>query len=1061
VDFVHLHAHSHYSVDDGVAGVKELALRARQLGMRSLALTDHNTLAGIVQFCRACRDVGVRPIVGCELDFASFSARIAASTHFRLPLLVETELGYRNLVWLVTRACSNGRNGMPFLRHEDLTGRTGGLTALAGGEASELFHLIEASRLEDTEAHIQHLARLFGRDGVVFELQDFGHPKARQVNDRLYRLGDFLQMRCVATNNVHFLRPEDSVCMDFLRRDRAPTYLDFQGVRNPAHTRHLASADEMRTKFIKYTKAFYATNDIAERCQYQPNFDKRRFPVQDFVRGFDADSFLWDLTFREARVKFVELSAEIKNRLNQEFDYIKTERLSNNIMLLWDISQFCHRNKINPGVGRGNMISSLVAYILGITQINPLDYKLKFLGFDDLDSHERCLTVEVPQKHTRQLLEFLRETFGSDACSAIGKHQMAQRQAVAKEICAWFNFPLAKVDLDTAEPERNALGRLPDIESFFARKKDGVALPNAQVVHFMLSRLLPRPRGLTIVEHQFAISGENLNNLVPRVELDDELVTQMDAGSLDALNIPRINIEFDSVLNILDSATTWVRKEENAAFDPDRVPMDDEDTYDLLCRGLTNGIAPFNSITLKSLLRMHRPRNFMSLVKIKGMERNPGREQEADVREHVPDCQLTYRCAFIKAHYPLSFMAALLTHSFRQWKKFAVALREAKQLGLRILPPDINLSAFEFSQGHKAIRTGLMVVNGMGEKAYAELARVRKGGDFNDLLDLVRRTDSRLIHTRLLTNLVKAGALDGFGLNRAQTLKMIEDGIEQARDDGGGQGNLFEDTDDRGQFAAIEPPKVSEMPMSDLIRNEIAAAGYCISHDQLHLYSDLVKQCRALGPHELTPRMVGNEVHVAGFLDHVETDSPLVEDGEQVLLDLEGHVVSMPVKASKLYSHALGAHAPVMVGGVVQRRKDETYLKGLTAFTLRMVQQMSEQVVRLDLNLEGEDFRTVRLIRKLVGQYRGKGTTIAVQNFARHGLARWYLRGIEHTPVFFSPPFYYALKKILPEDRISLIATENADPDLLHALSPARFASPAASGRAEPTEDQSSVVDAY
>jgi hypothetical protein len=222
-----------------------------------------------------------------------------------------------------------------------------------------------------------------------------------------------------------------------------------------------------------------------------------------------------------------------------------------------------------------------------------------------------------------------------------------------------------------------------------------------------------------------------------------------------------------------------------------------------------------------------------------------------------------------------------------------------------------------------------------------------------------------------------------------------------------------------------------------------------------------VKQCRALAPSELTPKMVGKEVHVAGFLDHVETESPLVEEGDQLLLDLEGHVVTMPTKVSDLYEHALRASAPVLIGGTVHRRKDEVYVKALSAFTLRMVQQMSQQVESLTLDLSGEDNRTLRLIRSLVSFYKGKGTRIRLEN-AREGAIGGILRAwIERTPVFFSPPFYYALKKILPEDRIQLAASDDMDPGLLHALSPLRFPKPGGQMSFLSTEDELEIVDMY
>lgn len=1044
MEFVHLHVHSHYTAEDGVASVRDLVRAAREVGQKALALTDLHTLAGIPAFCLACEEFGIRPVLGCEFNLASHDSKVAADAPFRLVLLVENETGYRNLVALVNRAHFNARRQTPSLRTDDLQRHSSGLIALFGGPHSELYSLLQQGRLDETEACVARLARIFGRDNLVFTIQDHNLPRQKQVNDRLYSLAEYLGVRCIATNSVCYLRPEDSLCHDFLTQERPPAFLNFDAARNGAFTRHVASADEMLARFRKFPKAVFTTADLAERCTFVPNFARKRFPEHDFVRGFDADSYLWDLVFREARERLFELRPEMKTRLNEEFDYIKTHGLSNNVLLLWNIAQFCHKNRISMGIGTGNMISSLVAFILGITRINPLDYKLRFLGFGEGEGEDLQMRLEIPPRHGRALQAFLREEFGAEHCSAIGRTVWQQRQQVVREIRTWFNNTALRPDSVADQENLPALRKFTcddPMESFFPGRVEGVALPCPEVVRFMMSRLLPRPRDLAVEENEFVISGENLDHITPRVMLDGEAVTQFDVPALEMFHIPRLILTANPVLNILDGAAGWVRQEENTTFDPDAIPMDDPETYDLLGKGLTSGIDPFHSITLKSLLRTHRPRNFMGLMKIKSMERSSDRERDPDVREHVPMCLLTYRCAFIKAHYPVSFMASLLSNaclqSGRDRRKFTIILREVKRMGIRVLPPDINLSVYEFARVQKGIRTGLMVVGGLGEKAYAELERVRRGGDFHDLLDLIRRTDAKLINNRILANLVRVGALDGLGLSRAQMLKVIADHSEDIRK--GGSGPSLFDGQEQPSVAALDVPAMAEMSPDEVIRHELQAAGYSISSDEFHLYREQVRLCRALTPGALTSRLVGREVYLAGYVDHVETDTPLLDDREHVLLDLEGHVVTMPLKAARLYEAAIHANAPVLLGGLVARRKDELYLKAVTAFTLKMVQEMSERVVHLDLDLAGEDSRTLRLIARLARRHRGGGTTLRIHGFQPGFLDRWHLAAIRRAGVFFCPPLYYALKKILPEARIRIGADDQMDAHLLHALSPQHF----------------------
>lgn len=1013
VDFVHLHVHSHFS-PDGIASPRELARTARDRGMSALALTDLNSLAGVVEFCTACRTIGIRPVIGAQLTVTSSDPNATTGALYRIVLLVETEPGYRNLIGLINRAHSGARAKDPVVYFHELEERATGLIALAGGASSELYGLLLNDRHQDTERHIKELAAAFGRENVVFEIQDHNLPKQRSINERVYKLAEFLGMRCVATNDVHYLRPEDATCTSFLRGESPPRRLDVRELKNGLTTAHLATPDEMRVRFSKTARTLYATAEIADRCLFQPNCEKRRFPVHDFVRGFDADSFLWDLAFREARNRFPELTAEIKDRLNLEFDDIKNQRLSNHMLLLWNVAQFCRRNQIVGGVGHGDAITSLVAYILGITQVNPLEYKLRFLGFEKLENAGQPLAVEIPARHAGALHTFLKETFGSDCCGVPGHFERPEPDALARELCAWLDLPFASVD-EVLEHDGAGDESPRPIESFTPRRFAGSEMTPIQLARYVYSRVADRPLRLTAQSNQVAFSSDNLNQLLARFPADGGEVLQCEASALDELKIPRLVLVPNRVLEVIDQAATWVRKEERPNFEPERIPLDDSDTFELLSRGQTHAIDPFHSIAMKSLLRVHKPRNFMSLLKIKAMEHTPGTEG-TDIRDHLPQCLLTYRAAFLRAHYPTSFAAAVLSNSVGNMTRFAVLMREVRRQGIRILPPHVNLSLFEFSVENKAVRTGLMVASGFSARAYAAFADVRRGGDFHDLNDLWSRTRD-ILDRSTITNLIRIGALDCFGLNRAQMLAMLE-GLTS------------------GQTLAMDPPQVPELDSEELLRHEIIAAGYAIASDDLQTHHDLIRRCRALAPHELSGKHNERDVYVAGYIDHV-----VPGESEHVLLDMEGRLAMMPLKAARLYGAALHADEPVLIGGVAQRRKNEMYLRAINAFTFGAVLEMSRKVIEIEIDISGEDQRTVGLIAAVAAQFRmHKGRTqIRVHGALASAIARWRVRRIQSGGVFFCPPLYYALKKILDEDRISLVTSEQMDQTLLHMLSPHNY----------------------
>jgi len=361
-------------------------------------------------------------------------------------------------------------------------------------------------------------------------------------------------------------------------------------------------------------------------------------------------------------------------------------------------------------------------------------------------------------------------------------------------------------------------------------------------------------------------------------------------------------------------------------------------------------------------------------------------------------------------------------------------------MGLRILPPHINRSVYEFSIENGAIRMGLGIIYGVGRKVYAEIERARRGCEFTDLHDLCQRTEPSLVKSDVLANLIKAGALDCFEMSRAQMLRLVEEHGKLLRKPD--SASLFDAVAERAGIADLVPPGEPELSLAQRLQLEVAATGITISQDLLECYREEVRRCRALSPSQLSRRMVRTERYVVGFVDHIEVESPLVEKGEQVLIDLQGYVVTMPTRLAAHFSPVLTSKQPVVLGGQVERCGDEIFLRAMSAFTLPMIAEMGAKIHTLELDLANEDARTLRMLARIAWQYRGGKTTLRIQNCPHDGLSHFFVFLLERIQVFFCPPFYDALRKLLPEKCIHMFPASDADPMLLHLLEPTVFPVP-------------------
>lgn len=1038
MEFVHLHTHSHFSLYDGIPGIKALVKTAATNSMKSLALTDHNSLAGVIPFINECKNYGVKPIIGAELTVGSFNRPKTASMQgqfFYTTLLVKNELGYKNLVKLITTARSNG-NEKPYVDFETFINNTKGLIVLIGGIKSEFFSLLALNKISDIENYIYQMMTNINKEDLYFELQDHNQKIHKIVIEKIIDLAEFLNIKTVGTNNVHYLHPEDHIAYQFLiNKDLAEIRIERRG--DAKYTMHFATIEEMYKKFSYNHKILQNTLEVAEKCNFNFDFNKKRFPSHDFLRGEDAPSALWNLVFENSNQIYSPISSSIKERLNTEFDYIRERNFANYFLLLYKISQFLKEKGITKGPGKGNVVTSIISYVLGITDIDPIEYHLKFQGMGLNKDALPMTSIEIPTDYIDEIVNYLRDSYGKSNICEVSKYKFYHKGVLFKKICQWAEVPPSKVSalLNNAQKSRTPIA-LTDTNDETARNFN---INDPEILSFILNVLHPRPCELTSLSGQIVVSSENLSELVPREYENSEVgLSQFESSALEALNLAKVHLVSSTIINTISRALYWIKKYDNDKIDFDKIPLNDHETYKLLGEGLTNGIPPYNKVSIKSLLRQYKPTRIEELIKIRSMELKIAASSEAvkpeeeDITTRIVECITGYKCAYLKAHYPVSFMTALFENYFRSTKNYTILMREAQNSDLRIMPPDINHSEFSFSREGDSIRTGLMVVRGMGTAAFNEIDKVRKGGSFVDLMDLCRRTDSRLLNFKAIENLIKAGCFDCFKENRSQMLANLQYIIKYSRkkeEQSPSKNGAFELTlFDLNEFAADEEesdePEITHLDeFSDetLYKHEVASTGHCVTFEPLFPYKDCIEKIRAMSPYDIVPSMEGGIIYTAGFIDHIEREGLYIEYGVEMVLDFEGKVVVIPGDVYKKSSNAIYSSEPVLIGGRIFSRENETYIKAHCVFTLKEVEEQAAKVKVLNIDMTDQSRSTLKKIYKLFKQYPGD---TQAEVFGFKGFGQGYVKKINQMGIYFSPPIYYELISLIPKNAFEFIYNE-------------------------------------
>lgn len=1088
MSFVHLHVHSEYSLLDAASRIKDLVKRAKSLEMPAIALTDHGAMYGAIEFYKACEGAGIRPIIGAEVNVAP-KGRFDRTdpAHHHLIVLAKSNQGYQNLVKIVSRGHLDGFFHKPRVDHELLEQHADGLIALSSCLMGEVPSLILQGRMEEAEARARWYQERFD---FYLELQDHGLPDQKRVNRELIALSERTGIPLVATNNTHYTLPGDARAHEaLLAIGMGKTLTEELRLRPGGPQYYVKSPEEMARIFAGVPQALENTLLIAEKCQVQLKFGENLIPHFPLPEGETAASYTAKLSWEGLAKRYPEITDELKKRLQYELDMIERMGFSQYFLIVWDYIDYARRHGIQVGPGRGSAAGSLVAYCLGITDLDPLRYQLLFERFLNPER------VSMPDIDTDfcidrrgEVIQYVTEKYGSENVCQIVTFGTLGAKAALKDVGRALGMSFGETDrLSKAVPP--GLGvTLTDalVEGGELRKLCDEDSRTQDLVNLAL-KLEGVSRHTSVHAAGVVISKDPLDTIVPvQKPAEGQVVTQFPMGDLEKLGLLKMDFLGLRNLTMIAKALDLIRLTRGREIDWAAIGYDDPKTYELLKTGETIGVFQLESSGMRKLVRDLSPGVFEEIIALLALYRpgplGSGMVEEFVERKHGrraitfphPDLEeilkgtyglivyqeqimqiaqiiggyslgqadilrramgkkkpeemakqreifnagakgkgideslagslfdtmekfaeygfnkshsaayavVTYRTAYLKAHYPAEYMAALLSSVMSTQDKVPLYIQDCLRMGIAVLAPDVNESDLDFTVREGAIRFGLGAIKNLGEAAIHSILAARQAeGPFADLFDLAARIDLRVVNKRALESLIKAGACDGFG-HRAQLMASLESTLEAAskrrEEKDLGQTTLFElmGSEESNPGKAPPLPDVPHYSREEELAMEKELLGLYVSG---HPLESLAETLRLFVTHfvaELADVAEGTEIQIGGMVKGVKRVT--TKKGDQMAIvtieDMTGSMeaVAFP-EAYANFSPLLQSEARLFLRGKLQFREEEPNLIINEAKPLG-----GGSLLALDLSLETRPVQLVGL-KGLLTNYPGE--TPLILNF--------------------------------------------------------------------------------
>lgn len=1002
--FVHLHVHTEYSLLDGSSKIKEIVKRAKELGMDSLAITDHGVMYGVIDFYRAAKDAGIQPIIGCEVYVAPgsrFDREIGNNEdrYHHLVLLAENDRGYANLMKIVSRGFTEGFYYKPRVDYEVLEMYHEGIIALSACLAGTVATMLRRGLYEQAKKEALRLNNLFGEGNFFLELQDHGMQEQKLVNQGLLRLHQETGIEMVATNDVHYTLASDEQAHDILLCIQTGKKVsDENRMRYEGGQYYLKSPEEMQELFPYAKEALENTQKVADRCHVEIEFGNYKLPEFDVPKPYTALQYLRKLCEEGLVRRYGEKAEGLKERLLYELKTIEDMGFVDYFLIVWDFIRFAKENKIAVGPGRGSAAGSIVAYTLEITNIDPIRYNLLFERFLNPERVSMPdIDIDFCFERRQEVIDYVVEKYGKDRVAQIVTFGTMKARAVIRDVGRVLDLPYSYVDT-VAKMIPNDLGITIEKAVDMNRELRNLVDTDekAKMLIDMSLRLEGLPRHTSMHAAGVVISPAAVDEYVPlSCGADNTITTQYTMVTLEELGLLKMDFLGLRTLTVIRDAAEGI-------LDMDAIDMADKQVFEMISAGNTEGVFQLESSGMKSFMKELKPENLedviagISLYRPGPMDFIPqyikGKNSQKSIRYDCPQLEpilsptygcivyqeqvmqivrdlagysygrsdlvrramskkktavmeqerknfvfgnkeegvdgcivrgiseqvankifddmidfakyafnkshaaayavVSYQTAYLRCYFPARFFAALLTSVMDNVTKVSEYILTCRQMGIAILPPDINEGEGRFLASDQAIRYGLAAIKGVGKPVIEEIVQERNaGGVFRSLKDFCLRLSSKSVNKRTIENFIKSGAFDSLPGTRRQKMNIyagVLDGVNSERKSMiSGQATLFDFAEEDSKAdLEVSMPEVGEFDKELILAFEKEVLGVYISGHPLEEYEEML--------HLNVTRYSNDFIPVEG------SDIPVVRDEETAVIG--GLVAGKTVKTTRTNS---------------------------------------------------------------------------------------------------------------------------------------------------------------
>ena len=995
MSFAHLHVHSEYSLLDGACRIDSMMDRVKELGQTAIALTDHGVMYGCIDFYKAAKAAGIKPIIGCEVYVArrKMTDRVHGLDNdpYHLVLLCKDRTGYENLCYLVSEAFLHGFYGKPRVDLELLEAHHEGLIALSACLAGAIPQALMNEDYDKARTTALELSRIFGQDNFYLEMQDHGIAAQRPVNQGIQRLARETGLPMVITNDAHYLRKEDADIQDVLLCIQTGKSVDdVNRMRFETQEFYLKSEEELRSLFPGCDEAFENTVKIAERCNVEFTFHEYHLPAYPVPEGYTNEEYFRKLCYEGFQERYPDAPEEYRERMEYEIKVISSMGYVNYYLIVWDFIHYAKSVGIPVGPGRGSGAGSIVAYCIHITEVDPMKYGLifeRFLNPERVSMPD--FDTDFCQERRGEVIDYVYRKYGADHVAQIVTFGTMAARGAIRDVGRALNFTFAETDvvakLVPAGPHvtlKSALEESPKFREMYNGDERVKKLIDTAM------RLEGMPRNSSTHAAGVVITADPVCSYVPLSKNDDTIVTQYTMTTIEELGLLKMDFLGLRNLTVIQDAEQQIQQKE-PAFRIDRIPDNDPETFRMLSEGKTSGVFQMESagmtgvcISMKpssieditAIVALYRPGPMDSIPRFVANKLDPSKVtyktpllepilrvtygcivyqeqvieifrtlggytmgQADNIRRAISKKKLkvieaerkvfvygdkdqgisgaiakgvseaaaqsiydeivdfanyafnkshavcyavvSYQTAYLKCHYPRQYMAALMTSVLDSAVKISAYIAECKELGIALLPPDINHSEDHFSVEEGGIRFGLGAVKNIGRGLIRSMAAKRRGGGpFRSMQDFLERMDEGELNKRAVENLIRCGAMDGFGCHRSELIGVYEammDSIAASRKQNlEGQMGLFAMLEDEGP-SKMDIPHKEEYSRAELMAMEKETTGIYLSGHPMDDYRKLLKNTHVLPIGDLMDeekRFQDDQiVSVAGIIQTVKT----------------------------------------------------------------------------------------------------------------------------------------------------------------------------------------------